>query len=1307
MAIPLHRQVGGQAWTTAEGGSDGPSTRVSGSNAASTSRLRRSATVAAAAAFAASLLAFAVGPTPVRAAATAIVPNADFGGASFQNLAATDDGSSGFVPFGFDIDYYGTEYSGAYVNNNGNLTFTGPMSTYTPFGLGSAGTPLVAPFFADVDTTQGNIVDYGTGTLDGYHTFVATWPGVECYPADDPSHLDYFQAILIDRPDIGSGSSGDDFQIEFNYDSIQWDAGGASGGDSECQSQTAGDSAAVGYSNGTVAASFELTGSQINGAFIDANPSTGLINNDLDSDVLGRYIWTVANGTPVTPTTLATSLSGGGSSGGSISVDPDTSVHDAATLSGANAASAGGTVTYGVYSDSSCDDLAYPAGTVTVTAGTVPASSDVSITALGTYYWEAAYSGDTTNVASSSGCTEVETVMVLPATTTAVAVADASSEGAWDGTEVTGASAYAAATVTGVAGHPPTGSVTYDLYSGGTCSGTPVDTQSVTLSAGTVPNSSATGALGAATYSYRAAYSGDSTYNSSASACVSFSVSRAPASAGGVVDDATLGSTWNGDEVTGATAYDAGTVTGVSGITPTGTMTYRFYAGASCGGTAWMTSGVTLSGGSVPNSSPSSALDAGTYSTKASYSGDGNYAPATSSCASFLVQETASGVGTVVDDATLGAPWTGSETIGASVYDTATVTTVAGIAPTGTLTYDLYRDGTCSGSPVATSTVILSGGSVPSSSAQGDLGAGSHAYQGTYSGDSNYQAATGACEAFAVARSAATLGAVVDDAATSAPWSGNETVGAAAYATATVAEVSGFAPSGSVTYSWFGNATCSGSASATDTVTLASASVPDFGSTGALGMGPQGLEASYAGDANYQPGSVGCEAFTVLEAPVITSADATSFTILEAGTFTVTATGYPSGASISLSDGGAVLPSGLTFVDDGDGTATLAGTPLAGSAGVYPFTVAAANGVAPAGAQDFTLTVGVAGTSTALGSSTNPSVVGQTVSLTASVNVTGGGSGSPTGTVSFDDGGSPISGCSSQTLSAGTAGCTTSFISAATHTLTAVYGGDANFATSTADPVSQTVDAAATTTVDTASANPVVTGESVTYVALVTRTAPASGTAVGAVTFSDAGNPMAGCDTVTLSDGVAACTVAHAVTGEHTIVAVFSGDADDLSSTSAPLTAPVDQDATVTTVTSTPNPSTSGATVTVTVTVKALTPGTGNPTGTVVISVDGTAVATVPLDSGVDSQAVYATSRLVVGTHAITATYSGDPGYLGSSAGASSDAQVVGPPLTVPGTGGGVGGWAGMVAGALVLLLGGLVLAVGSRRRSRAGHPTT
>jgi hypothetical protein len=119
----------------------------------------------------------------------------------------------------------------------------------------------------------------------------------------------------------------------------------------------------------------------------------------------------------IPPTTLATSLSGGGQSGASITVPPGTSVTDAATLTGTNAASATGTVTYNVYSDSACTNLVSAGAAETVTAGTVPASAPEAFATSGTYYWQAVYSGDANNGASESPCgSEVETVPSGPAT---------------------------------------------------------------------------------------------------------------------------------------------------------------------------------------------------------------------------------------------------------------------------------------------------------------------------------------------------------------------------------------------------------------------------------------------------------------------------------------------------------------------------------------------------------------------------------------------------------------------------------------------------------------------------------------------------------------------------------------------------------------------------------------------------------------------------------------------------------------------------------------------------------------------------
>jgi hypothetical protein len=92
---------------------------------------------------------------------------------------------------------------------------------------------------------------------------------------------------------------------------------------------------------------------------------------------------------------------------------------------------------------------------------------------------------------------------------------------------------------------------------------------------------------------------------------------------------------------------------------------------------------------------------------------------------------------------------------------------------------------------------------------------------------------------------------------------------------------------------------------------------------------------------------------TVNEAPTITSANSATFTVGTNGSFTVTTTGFPLDP---ITETGA-LPSGVTFVDNGNNTATLSGTPAAGTANSYPITITATNGVGSPAVQAFTLTV--------------------------------------------------------------------------------------------------------------------------------------------------------------------------------------------------------------------------------------------------------------------------------------------------------------------------------------------------------------
>ena len=125
-------------------------------------------------------------------------------------------------------------------------------------------------------------------------------------------------------------------------------------------------------------------------------------------------------------------------------------------------------------------------------------------------------------------------VFILPAAAAAstvnTAVFDAAGGAAWSGTEVTGASAYNTAVVIPDVSSPAGGTLTYSLFSNGTCSDSADTTQTVTLNGdGTVPNSDPTGALGADTYSFQAVYNGDGINDSSPppGVCESFTIARA------------------------------------------------------------------------------------------------------------------------------------------------------------------------------------------------------------------------------------------------------------------------------------------------------------------------------------------------------------------------------------------------------------------------------------------------------------------------------------------------------------------------------------------------------------------------------------------------------------------------------------------------------------------------------------------------------------------------------------------------------------------------------------------------------------
>ena len=204
----------------------------------------------------------------------------------------------------------------------------------------------------------------------------------------------------------------------------------------------------------------------------------------------------------------------------------------------------------------------------------------------------------------------------------------------------------------------------------------------------------------------------------------------------------------------------------------------------------------------------------------------------------------------------------------------------------------------------------------------------------------------------------------------------------------------------------------------------------------------------------------------------------------------------------------------------------------------------------------------------------------------------------------------------------------------------------------------------ATTTALSVSPNPAVAGQTVTFTAQVTA---ASGTTVptGTVNFMN-GSTQLGTGTLD-SSGAATYATSSLSTGSYPITAVYSGDTNYSGSTSSAVTLVVNAQpvaaATTTTLATSAATANAGQNVTFTATVAGPSGSTTAPTGTVTFMDSATTLGTGTLNgSGV---ATYSTSTLSVGTHSITAQYSGDTNFAPSVSSAITETVNVAPTFTL------------------------------------------
>jgi hypothetical protein len=557
---------------------------------------------------------------------------------------------------------------------------------------------------------------------------------------------------------------------------------------------------------------------------------------------------------------------------------------------------------------------------------------------------------------------------------------------------------------------------------------------------------------------------------------------------------------------------------------------------------------------------------------------------------------------------------------GEPVTFTATAISSGGFYPTGTID---FMDGT---TDLGSVYMDVNGSASLTTNA---LAVGGHTITAVYSGDSNTIGSSSdpvtqsVSQANSAAALATSLGATVS--------------GQAVTFTTTVSPVdpSVGTPTGTVTYVDGANVLGAVALDATGTAVF---------STSSLSVGTHTITAIYGGDANYA-GSL---------APSITQTvgmDATTTALAASPTSSVAGQAVTLTASISAQAPGSGTPTGAVTFKDGtttlgtgalsNGVATLTTSTL--SVATHSLTVSyAGNGNFNASTSTaVSLVVKKATATAAVTAAPSPSVYGQSVTFTATVAAAAPGSGTPTGTVTFKDGTTTLA---TATLSGGTARFTTSTLSVATHNVTISYAGDANFNTAISAAFSHVVNKASVTATVTSTPNPSVFGQSVTLTATVKVVAPGTGTPTGTVTFYDGSTSLG---TGTLSSGTATLKTTKLAVGTHNITITYAGSTNYASATSAVLSQVVNKAASTVTLTSSANPATHGTSITLTATVKVTSPGAATPTGTITFYDGTTVLGTVTVGTG--GVAKLTTSTLAVGSHSITAVYSGDIDLLTST----------------------------------------------------------
>lgn len=198
------------------------------------------------------------------------------GAARSSDPIRNDDAFRGPIDLGFNLHFFGTDYTQFFANNNGNISFNGGISAFTPTGPQGASQPIISPFFADVDTRNpaSGLMYLRTDP----NQIIVTWDQVG-YFGEHADKLDSFQLVLRGPDFVIPAGEG---QIGFFWKTMQWETGDASGG----SGGFGGTPGAVGFGDGL-----------LNGQILQ-----GSIENGISGVVNDHHLWfnLTEGGVPVT-----------------------------------------------------------------------------------------------------------------------------------------------------------------------------------------------------------------------------------------------------------------------------------------------------------------------------------------------------------------------------------------------------------------------------------------------------------------------------------------------------------------------------------------------------------------------------------------------------------------------------------------------------------------------------------------------------------------------------------------------------------------------------------------------------------------------------------------------------------------------------------------------------------------------------------------------------------------------------------------------------------------------------------------------